>query len=233
MPRRPFFAACRSWPTGRRARLPRRGGRLFLRRRDAAVLAGPVWSRLSALQSARSRWPGPRKRTSAEFLSAEFTPAMERDRRRGLPRLAIRKRNCRRTQRTLSPSDFGFHNALLRGGREWVFLDFEYFGWDDPGQDRLRFSAAPGDGVDGNATGCGSCAACARALRRQRGVCRASAAGVSFVRPDLVLDSVERILARAPSPPPICRRAAARSARWSSRSSWPRPGGCCARVRRI
>jgi len=33
--------------------------------------------------------------------------------------------------RTLSPSDFGFHNALLRGERI-VFFDFEYFGWDDP-----------------------------------------------------------------------------------------------------
>jgi len=33
--------------------------------------------------------------------------------------------------RTLSPSDFGFHNAIRRGG-ELVFVDFEYFGWDDP-----------------------------------------------------------------------------------------------------
>ena len=36
------------------------------------------------------------------------------------------------TRRTLSPSDFGFHNALRRAGGELVFLDFEYFGWDDP-----------------------------------------------------------------------------------------------------
>lgn len=38
--------------------------------------------------------------------------------------------------RTLSPSDFGFHNAIRRDGRNGrdgiVFLDFEYFGWDDP-----------------------------------------------------------------------------------------------------
>jgi hypothetical protein len=33
--------------------------------------------------------------------------------------------------RTLSPSDFGFHNALRRHG-SLVFIDFEYFGWDDP-----------------------------------------------------------------------------------------------------
>ena len=32
---------------------------------------------------------------------------------------------------TLSPSDFGFHNAI-RQSDNLVFLDFEYFGWDDP-----------------------------------------------------------------------------------------------------
>lgn len=34
--------------------------------------------------------------------------------------------------RTLSPSDFGFHNALRSATDGIVFLDFEYFGWDDP-----------------------------------------------------------------------------------------------------
>ena len=34
--------------------------------------------------------------------------------------------------RTLSPSDFGFHNAIKRPDGQIVFLDFEYFGWDDP-----------------------------------------------------------------------------------------------------
>ncbi len=34
-------------------------------------------------------------------------------------------------RRTLSPSDFGFHNAV-RTRCGLVFLDFEYFGWDDP-----------------------------------------------------------------------------------------------------
>ncbi|TGN07981.1 phosphotransferase [Leptospira ilyithenensis] len=33
---------------------------------------------------------------------------------------------------TLSPSDFGFHNMLKSQNGEIVFLDFEYFGWDDP-----------------------------------------------------------------------------------------------------
>ena len=32
----------------------------------------------------------------------------------------------------LSPSDFGFHNALRCQDDHLVFVDFEYFGWDDP-----------------------------------------------------------------------------------------------------
>ena len=33
---------------------------------------------------------------------------------------------------TLSPSDFGFHNAIRKDNGDIVFLDFEHFGWDDP-----------------------------------------------------------------------------------------------------
>jgi hypothetical protein len=36
------------------------------------------------------------------------------------------------TERTLSPSDFGFHNAIRRTDGTIAFIDFEYFGWDDP-----------------------------------------------------------------------------------------------------
>lgn len=35
-------------------------------------------------------------------------------------------------QRILSPSDLGFHNTLSAKGHSLCFIDFEYFGWDDP-----------------------------------------------------------------------------------------------------
>ncbi|MBF0559233.1 MAG: phosphotransferase [Nitrospirae bacterium] len=35
-------------------------------------------------------------------------------------------------ERIISPSDFGFHNALRRQDGTIAFLDFEYAGWDDP-----------------------------------------------------------------------------------------------------
>jgi hypothetical protein len=37
-----------------------------------------------------------------------------------------------RSKLTLSPSDFGFHNAVRCSTNVLCFFDFEYFGWDDP-----------------------------------------------------------------------------------------------------
>jgi hypothetical protein len=42
-------------------------------------------------------------------------------------------------QRCLSPSDFGFHNALVRGDGRLAFFDFEYAGWDDPARSIVDF----------------------------------------------------------------------------------------------
>lgn len=50
-------------------------------------------------------------------------------------------------RRTLSPSDFGFHNALTTASG-LVFLDFEYFGWDDPVKLVADFLHHPGMALD-------------------------------------------------------------------------------------
>ena len=47
-------------------------------------------------------------------------------------------------RRTLSPSDFGFHNAVRRRDGSLVFVDFEYFGWDDPAKTVVDFLLHPG-----------------------------------------------------------------------------------------
>ena len=44
---------------------------------------------------------------------------------------------------TISPSDFGFHNALLAKSGVLYFLDFEYFGWDDPAKMIVDFLLHP------------------------------------------------------------------------------------------
>jgi hypothetical protein len=43
----------------------------------------------------------------------------------------------------VSPSDFGFHNALLEPGGRVRFLDFEYAGWDDPAKLICDFFCQP------------------------------------------------------------------------------------------
>lgn len=46
--------------------------------------------------------------------------------------------------RTLCPSDFGFHNALRTPSGGLVFIDFDYFGWDDPVKLTNDFLLHPG-----------------------------------------------------------------------------------------
>lgn len=70
------------------------------------------------------------------FLREEFAPAL--DEMVEWCRVKLDKRGSsfsaeiEEEDRTLSPSDFGFHNTLRRGDGQITFLDFEYFGWDDP-----------------------------------------------------------------------------------------------------
>ena len=52
--------------------------------------------------------------------------------------------------RCLSPSDFGFHNALISEGDEVKFLDFEYAGWDDPARTVCDFFCQPAVPVPGD-----------------------------------------------------------------------------------
>jgi hypothetical protein len=50
-------------------------------------------------------------------------------------------------ERCLSPSDFGFHNALVRPDGGLCFIDFEYAGWDDPAKALGDFFSHPGVAV--------------------------------------------------------------------------------------
>ncbi len=45
--------------------------------------------------------------------------------------------------RCISPSDFGFHNAILATDGSLRFIDFEYAGWDDPAKTICDFLCQP------------------------------------------------------------------------------------------
>jgi len=51
-------------------------------------------------------------------------------------------------ERCISPSDFGFHNALATSDRGICFIDFEYAGWDDPAKLAGDFFSHPAVAVD-------------------------------------------------------------------------------------
>lgn len=46
-------------------------------------------------------------------------------------------------ERWISPSDFGFHNAVEEKGGRLRFIDFEYAGWDDPAKLLCDFANQP------------------------------------------------------------------------------------------
>jgi len=62
-------------------------------------------------------------------LSGEFADIYEGIRQRAK---TTSQPDSVRLARSLSPSDFGIHNAIRRSTNAVAFVDFEYFGWDDP-----------------------------------------------------------------------------------------------------
>jgi hypothetical protein len=54
------------------------------------------------------------------------------------------------SRRSQVPSDFGFHNALRDAEGRLTFIDFEYFGWDDPAKLTADILLHPGTPVGDN-----------------------------------------------------------------------------------
>jgi hypothetical protein len=81
---------------------------------------------------------------AAAFVRNELLPAWDKVRaamtvaaRQSLHEILPQSDHC------LSPSDFGFHNALLPANGQLCFFDFEYAGWDDPAKLVCDFFCQP------------------------------------------------------------------------------------------
>jgi len=95
---------------------------------SARELVNQVDARFNRLRSFSKNIPA-----LSGFLNRSFRP-LWRDLKQNLAQTwpeSSREKDLDPKYRILSPSDFGFHNAL-RNGEEITFIDFEYFGWDDP-----------------------------------------------------------------------------------------------------
>lgn len=78
----------------------------------------------------------------AAFLSGELVPFLSESLTRAEIMLGGQTHELPRDKRTVSPSDFGLHNAL-RADSGLSFVDFEYFGWDDPAKTLCDFLLHP------------------------------------------------------------------------------------------
>ena len=91
-------------------------------------LSNQIEMRLSRLKPISNNYPHLKK-----FLECLFDP-MWRDFKQHMFKNwpeSSREKKLDPKYSILSPSDFGFHNALKIDDKI-IFLDFEYFGWDDP-----------------------------------------------------------------------------------------------------
>jgi len=109
-----------------------------------ADVVGSIRTRRTRLNAA----DGPLADAALAFLHEEFDPVLA----------SASVRTCKETSpnwkrelplelRVISPSDFGLHNAL-RTSNGLFFLDFEYFGVDDPAKMLSDFILHPGMSLD-------------------------------------------------------------------------------------
>jgi len=98
---------------------------------SGADVTGQIEHRLSRLRQTAAG-----DETLAGFLDVTLEPAIQRFAGRARAHYADAglafDRPLPQSERILSPSDFGFHNGLRTADGRIHFLDFEYFGWDDP-----------------------------------------------------------------------------------------------------
>ena len=85
-------------------------------------------------------------RAALAFVSENLLPLWNRVRAR-IVELASQNGGMERElapqERCVSPSDFGFHNAIRTPDGRLRFVDFEYAGWDDPAKTIADFANQP------------------------------------------------------------------------------------------
>jgi hypothetical protein len=101
-----------------------------------ACLSGREIARQIAERLAQLRKGAPEERELIDFLESSFEPEFARasaEARQSTAAVGLDfDAELAQEWRSLIPSDFGFHNCLRRADATLGFVDFEYFGWDDP-----------------------------------------------------------------------------------------------------
>ena len=112
---------------------------------NPSLIETQINNRLAALESVEDS-------VLREFIDNVVSPTLTRTIEK-TRRLMVDEYDAILDQRfwTLSPSDFGLHNAIATPQGDLVFFDFEYFGWDDPVKLTADVCLHPGMSLDENA----------------------------------------------------------------------------------
>ena len=96
---------------------------------SAVGLISQIEERFKRLNAVKGNFP-----ELSSFLKQTFEPLWKqvKEESYSLWPFELRDSSLPKEKQMLSPSDFGFHNALRRSGGKLTFIDFDYFGWDDP-----------------------------------------------------------------------------------------------------
>jgi hypothetical protein len=78
-----------------------------------------------------------------ELVSSRLVPTWEAVRESAESGAPAPDAELTRDERCVSPSDFGFHNAIVEEHGALRFIDFEYAGWDDPAKLVCDFFCQP------------------------------------------------------------------------------------------
>jgi len=117
----------------------------FLPASEACLSASDLYiqieRRLANLNSVKDNYP-----ELSFFLQNDWLPLFEQFRVWASYMFPTRKTESRLppSKQILSPSDFGFHNAIRVADESLVWIDMEYFGWDDPVKLTADFLLHPG-----------------------------------------------------------------------------------------
>ena len=96
---------------------------------SAVGLISQIEERFKRLNVVKGNFPA-----LSSFLKQTFEPLWKevKEESYSLWPFELRDSSLPKEKQMLSPSDFGFHNALRGSGGKLTFIDFDYFGWDDP-----------------------------------------------------------------------------------------------------
>jgi hypothetical protein len=132
-----FFEALNRDPMPERAALP-----------PAAESASSVWEHLGIIGQRVERLSkisgtDPQSRGAVELIQYGIEPVWGKIRAQVEKDWPKKGRGSLACPPCVSPSDFGFHNALRQPDDRLCFFDFEYAGWDDPAKMLADFFSQP------------------------------------------------------------------------------------------